>query len=230
MNEPRVSLFELALVRITNVPVVLAGRVLDVLVLSLRPRLLRAWFALWLLELTHSPYRWPRRSFETALRMASKGRGQRELLYGELPVFSALWLLRRNGLARGGELLDIGAGRGRPLLAARVLGARARGLELMATHVRLAAPLLARAGVELEQADALEAELGEPSHVLLNWCAFGEGTRARLSDRLAQLKPGTVLLAVTVPLDETRFPLVQRHRVLFTWGTERVYVHRVPEG
>lgn len=221
---------ELLLVRLTNIPVVLLGRVLDVLLLAWRPGLLRVYFGLWLRELTHTPYVWPKRSFETALRDASRGRRRRDLLYGELPVFSALWLLRRAGLRRGGALLDIGAGRGRPLLAAALLRARARGLEVMGSHVEVAAPLLSRAGVQLEQGDALEAELGAPTHVLLNWCAFGEATRARLMDRLEGLPPGTVLIAVTVPLDERRFPLVRRHRALFTWGTERVYVHTTSAG
>ncbi len=212
--------------RLLNIPVVALTRALDVCVLWVRPRLLRAYFALWLQELFRSPYRWPR-SFEAVRRIKASGQSRRELLYGEAPAFTAAWLLWREGLRSGGALLDIGAGRGRPLLGAALLGARARGLELLEEHVRVAAPILRRAGVSLETADALVAELGAPTHVLLNWCGFGEGTRARLADRLALLPAGTKVLAVTVPLDEARFSLLRRRRALFTWGTEPVFVHAV---
>jgi SAM-dependent methyltransferase len=225
--EGPVPLWEIVLVRVLNLPVVFFARVVDVALLAWRPRLLRAYFGLWLRELFHSPYQWPR-SFDSALRLKATGQRRRELLFGEAPAFSVAWLLWRAGLRRGGSFLDVGAGRGRPLLGAAMLGARARGLELLEAHVRVAGPVLARAGVELVVADALTAELGTPSHVLLNWCAFTPATRARLTERLALLPPGTLILAVTVPLDEARFPVRSRHRALFTWGTERVFVHQVP--
>ena len=218
---------ERVLMRLLNIPVVAFTRMLDVCVLWVRPRLLRAYFGLWLQELFRSPYRWPR-SFEAVRRLKASGQSRRELLYGEAPAFTVAWLLWRAGLRRGGALLDIGAGRGRPLLGAALLGASARGLELLDEHVRAAAPFLKSAGVTLETADALVADLGAPTHVLLNWCGFTDETRAKLATRLSQLSPGTRVVAVTVPLeDETRFSLLSKHRALFTWGTEPVFVYEV---
>lgn len=196
----------------------------DLAVLVWRPRLLGPYLGLWLREALVSPYRL-RRSFEVTRVLQASGQGFRELMYGETPVHSALWLFWRAGLRKGGQLVDLGAGRGRTLLAARWLGAGARGVELLEGHVALALGPLKRAGAELVLGDATQADLQDATHVFTNWTALTPETRARLVERLRTCRPGTRILTVTRPVEAEGFTVRSRHWLLFTWGLEQVWIH-----
>ena len=97
------SFSTLILIRLYAMLLDVLSRLGDLAVLLWRPRLLLPYLGLWL----------------------------REAMYGETPVHTALWLFWKAGLGKGGQLVDLGAGRGRTLLAARWLGAGARGVELL---------------------------------------------------------------------------------------------------
>jgi hypothetical protein len=196
----------------------------DLAVLVWRPRLLAPYLGLWLRELLVSPYP-VRRSFELTRLLHASGQSFHELMYGETPVHTAVWLFRKAGLGEGGRLVDLGAGRGRTLLAARWLGAGARGVELLHGHVALAAGPLKRAGAELVQGDAAHEDLQDATHVFTNWTALTPETRARLIEHLRTCRPGTRVLTVTWPVEAPGFTVLSRHRLLFTWGLERVWVH-----
>lgn len=216
--------FELVVVRLLNLPVEIACRALDLLVLLPRPRLLYVYLRVWAAEIGRSPYRWPR-AFETLRQLNAAGQRVNELVYGELPIFSALWLFWRAGVRRGSRVLDLGAGRGRPLIAAAWLGAaEARGVELLSAHVDATERVLASAGIRLETGDVKHAALATPTHVLLNWCGLSDETRSALELRLEALPAGTRFLAVAVKPGSPRMPILRTHLALFTWGFARVYL------
>jgi SAM-dependent methyltransferase len=198
-------------------------RGLDLVLLLGRPSLIRPYLAIWIAEWARSPYRWPK-SFEAIREARAANKDLRELMYGETPLCTAVWLLWRAGLGRGGRLLDIGAGRGRALLGARYLGAEAVGVELRSEHVEVVRTALERAGAHLQVGQGASADLCGVTHVLLNWCAFSERSRQEITARLGQAAPGTRLLAVTRPVQPEQWATVARHRGLFTWGTERVWI------
>ncbi|GEN11279.1 hypothetical protein SAMN05443572_114127 [Myxococcus fulvus] len=227
-EEPRLSFPRLLLVRIWSLWLDAVNRAADLAVLAWRPRLLGPALSLWLRELLVSPYR-PRRSFEVIRLLQVHGQGFDELMYGETPVHTALGLFQQAGLTAHGHLVDLGAGRGRALLAARWLGARATGIELLREHVTLASAPLSRAGAVLRQGDAALADLGEATHVLVNWTALSPQTRTRLVARLRTCRPGTRVLTVTRPIEAPGFTVRSRHRALFTWGLEPVWIHEVPD-
>jgi len=219
-----VSFSTLVVIRVYAVLLDVLSRMGDLGVLVWRPRLLGPYLGLWLREALVSPYRL-RRSFEVARVLQASGQSFRELMYGETPVHSALWLFWRAGLGKGGQLVDLGAGRGRTLLAARWLGAGARGVELLEGHVALALGPLKRAGAELVLGDATQADLQDATHVFTNWTALTPETRARLVERLRTCRPGTRILTVTRPVEAEGFTVLSRHWLLFTWGLEQVWLH-----
>jgi hypothetical protein len=219
-----VSLPRLILIRLGSMVLELLTRLGDLAVLIWRPRLLGPYLGLWLREALVSPYR-VRRSFELTRLLQASGQTFNELMYGETPVHTALWLFRKAGLGKDGHLVDLGAGRGRTLLAARWLGAQARGVELLPGHVALAAGPLQRAGAQLILGDATHADLADATHVFTNWTALTPETRARLVERFRTCRPGTRILTVTRPVESQGFTVLSRHRLLFTWGFEHVWVH-----
>lgn len=206
-----------------NLPVRTFTRTTDLVVLLFWPRLLWQYLRIWRAELVRSPYRWPS-SFESVRRVKATGQTQRELMYGEAPILTAAWHFWRAGLRPGMQLVDLGAGRGRALIAARVLGARARGVELLPEHVSLVAEPLARAGATLVEGDALAAEVQDSDLVFLNWCAFSDETKRRIATRLQACRPGTRVVAVTRALEHEDFAVIARRFGLFSWGLEWVYV------
>jgi SAM-dependent methyltransferase len=177
----------------------------------------------------HSPYRF-RRSFEVVRVLRASGQGMRELIYGETPLFTAVGLFRRAGVGRGSRVVDLGAGRGRVLLAARWLGAEARGVELLADHVVSVAGQLKPAGVTLTVGDAMREELGDATHVFVNWTALSPETKARLTERFRTCRPGTRFVVVTRPIEGPDFVLLVRYRRLFTWGIEAVWLQEYRPG
>ena len=201
----------------------LITRLTDVALLMFKPRLLRPYVRLWFMERLHSPYR-ARKSFEVVRVLNATGQRLRELVYGELPMLSAVLLFRRVGLGAGSRLVDLGAGRGRALLAARWCGAEARGVELLTSHVTYMAGALARVGIQLVEGDATLAQLGDATHVFTNWAALTPETRARLVERLRTCAPGTPILTVLHPIEAEGFVRRSSHRMLFTWGLERVWI------
>lgn len=219
-----VSLPRLIVIRLWSMVLELLTRLGDLAVLLLRPRLLPPYLGLWLREALVSPYRL-RRSFELTRLLQASGQSFNELMYGETPVHTALWLFRKAGLGTGGHLVDLGAGRGRTLLTARWLGASALGIELLPGHVALASGPLKRAGAELVVGDATQADLSQATHVFTNWTALSPETRARLVERLRTCRPGTRILTVTRPVECQGFTVLSRHRVLFTWGLEDAWLH-----
>ncbi|HZH16875.1 MAG TPA: class I SAM-dependent methyltransferase [Archangium sp.] len=209
--------------QVSVLAIALFTRVTDVLVLCVRPWLLRPYLGIWLAEWMHSPYR-PRRTFEVTRVLRESGQGFRELIYGETPLLTAVRLFRRAGVGRGCRVVDVGAGRGRVLLAARWLGAEARGVELLVDHVASVAGQLRPAGITLTVGDATREELGDVTHVFSNWTALSPETKARLVERFRTCRPGTRFILVTRPIEGPGFVTLSTHRMLFTWGFETVWV------
>lgn len=199
-------------------------RLTDVLLLLWRPRLLRPYLGLWWQELVHTPYR-ARRTFEVVRALKATGQRFRELIYGETPLLSAITVFKRAGVGPGSRLVDLGAGRGRVLLAARWLGAEARGVELLADHVNRVAPKLQSVGITLTVGDMTREELADATHVYSNWLALTPETKARLIERFRTCRPGTRFITVTRPIEAEGFVRLSRHWRLFTWGVEVMWIH-----
>ncbi len=223
-DDVHVSFPTLVVIRVYAAFLELLTRLGDLAVLVWRPRLLAPYLGLWLREVLVSPYRL-RRSFEITRLLHATGQTFRELIYGETPLHSGVWLFRKAGLGKGGRLVDLGAGRGRTLLAARWLGAEARGVELLERHVALATGPLKKAGAELVLGDAAHADLQDATHVFTNWTALTPETRARLIERFRTTRPGTRIITVTRPVEAEGFTVLSRHFLLFTWGLEHVWIH-----
>lgn len=224
LDDFHVPRLRLALIRLNVLLLGALTRLGDLVVLLMRPRLLKPYLGVWWKEWVRSPYYF-RRSFETVRVLRASGQMMRELVYGETPVFTAVYLFRRAGLGPGGRLVDVGAGRGRPLLAARWLGAQVRGVELLREHVEAVEHWLRPAGIELVVGDAARQDYGDATHVYLPWTCLGPQLRQRLVERFrASCRPGTRFLAISQPVEGEDFITLARYQVLFTWGLVPVWL------
>ena len=161
-------------------------RITDLLLLLWQPRLLRPYLGIRWEECRDTRYR-ARRTFEVVRALKATGQRFRELIYGETPLMTSLYVFKRAGVGRGSRLVDLGAGRGRVLIAARWLGAEARGVELIADHVTRVAPRLQAAGITLTVGDMTREELGDATHLFTNWLALTRRQKAELIERFRHL-------------------------------------------
>jgi SAM-dependent methyltransferase len=200
-------------------------RVVDGVVLLARPALWRAWWVGW--RGLPSPYAAP--AFAIVLDARRRG-ADADLVYGEAFVVVARGLLRAHGVGPGSVVADLGCGRGAVLLAARSLGAQARGLELNPAHLAVAGPALRAAGAIVDTGDARAADVTGATHVWLSWATWSGETRSLVRERLRALTPGSLVFGVVHGVDDAAFELIARARAPFSWGLAEVVVSRKRAG
>jgi SAM-dependent methyltransferase len=126
-------------------------------------------------------------------------------------------------------MVDLGCGRGRVLLAARLLGAQAEGIDLLEAHVLAAREPLAAVGAEIRVGLAESVRLEGVTHVYAAWTCFSADTRARVT---AHLRAGPIGLRVIVlnhPLEDGAFTLLESLALLCSWGRVPAYIYeRIP--
>lgn len=159
----------------------------------------------------------PRERFESVLAAQKASLPPEARVWGETPLSVAYALLREAGVGPGATVVDLGAGRGSVLLAARALGAAARGCEIDPARARAIEGPLSACGVALEVADARAWDLGAPSHVWLSWITWPASLRAEISARLASLAAGTRVVALTWS-PTGPFRVLWERRRLLPWG------------
>jgi hypothetical protein len=177
-----------------------------------------AWRTLWRLDRDLPPHT---PSFEAVRRGQGTGLSAEALTWGETPLATAIKLLKDAGVTSSSTVVDLGAGRGMVLLAARALGARARGVELDARRVGPAQGALQAVGAELVVGDAREANVDDATHVWLSWTCMPAELREELASKLD--RPGLVVIAMTWELPPA-FAVVQRARAWFPWGPTDVVI------
>ncbi|NRD61510.1 class I SAM-dependent methyltransferase, partial [Corallococcus exiguus] len=109
MGEFELPFLERLSLQMQGIVIAVVLRVTDLLLLLLRPRLLKPYMGLWWQRILRTPFRW-RRTFEMTRALQTTGQSFRELMYGETPLVTALWFLKRAGVGRGSRVVDLGAG------------------------------------------------------------------------------------------------------------------------
>lgn len=205
-------------------------RLTDLLFLLLTPRLLWRYLRLWGLEYQRSPYGKPK-DFQSVLALQESGQGADEMVYGETPFVTAWWLFTRAKVDAQSRVLDVGAGRGRAMLAARWLGAQAVGVELLKARAEPAAALLGPLGLEIIAEDAVESlkRKTPASHIYVVWTGFSKETRRRLAEAMSRYPKGTLLITSSYPPEHPQLELIAEHRAMYTWGLDRAYIS-APKG
>ncbi len=151
-----------------------------------------------------------------------------EDVYGEAFVVAAAGLLKKHGCGPGSTVVDLGCGRGNVLVAARALGAAARGVDANGVHVDAVKAAFAVVDVAVVVGDARDADVAGASHVWLSWATWPEQVRKEVAAHLAlSLAPGAVVIGVVYGVDaDAGFDVVEEVAVGMSWGSADVVVSR----
>lgn len=154
-----------------------------------------------------------------------------DVTYGEAFVVVARDVLRDHGCGAGSVVVDLGCGRGNVLLAARSLGADARGVDVVASHVEACGRALAVVGAEVVVGDARDADVDDATHVWLSWGTWPAAVRRAVVERLHALRDGAIVVGVIEGVSDEEgsvpgFVVVERRREAFSWGWADVVVSR----
>lgn len=196
-------------------------RVRDLAAVWREPVLRGAYHEIWRAHRRAPPHKL---AFEAVRRVRAQGIDAGALTWGETPFSTARDVLRDAGVGPDSTVVDLGAGRGMVLLAARALGACARGVELDSARVWPVRDALARAGVDLAVGDAREADIRAATHIWLSWTCMPSALRAALVERLDALAVGARVVSLTwSPVahagdGSAPLALVRETRRLFPWG------------
>ncbi len=152
-----------------------------------------------------------------------------ELSYGETPTVTLARILELTELPLGSGFVDLGAGRGTTVLAARLMGYRSGGVELIGEYLERAQRVAERLklDVDLRHGNLLELDWPEGDLYLINSTAFPEGFRESLADRLEQLPPNTFIATYDWALSPERFEEQSALRLPVTRGTVDCRIFRV---
>jgi len=182
----------------------------------LRGQLLQAYLVAW--RALPSPY--------SVTAVTAHSDNDLDVTYGEAFVVVARGVLRDHGCGKGSTVVDLGCGRGNVLLAARSLGASARGVDVVAAHIDACARALAVVSAEAVVGDARDAELGDATHVWLSWATWAPALRMQVKARLLTLPAGAIVVGVVYGVGDDGFVEVGRGRRAFSWGIADVVVSR----
>jgi hypothetical protein len=203
--------------------VMAAMRALDLALLLRWPKLLTAYLATWKSAYQKSPF--AESSFEKVHAARRRGRSQVEFTYGETPVVTGRSIWRRLGVGPQSVVVDLGAGRGRVLIAARTLGAKATGYDLLEAHVDMTRAPLEKVGIEVVCEDAAKVELGDVTHVFLAWTCFTERSRRQVTEHLATLPSGASVVTLDYAIDSDAFETTDERKVWCSWGRATAFTH-----
>ena len=190
------------------------------------PGLWRVEALFWAFYLLRAP------SLDIWLQTRDLPRPPEDFRFGETPYSTGLELLREARVGPGDVLYDLGAGRGKmTFLAALATGARAVGLELLASYPLLGNRMVAALGlggrVEFRHADFLREDLSEATVLYTAASSWSPSTRAALLARTDGLAPGTRWISVGWELRHERLELVSARRLLFSWGRDQAWIYKV---
>lgn len=148
------------------------------------------------------------------------GEDPREYSYGETPTITVNAIADLAALSRNSRIVDLGFGRGLPVLAWTCLGFRGAGVELIPEYTERALATANRLGldVDLRTGDILTADWPEGELYFINSTAFGESFREKLREKLLDLPADSQVATYDWELGEG-FQETNQQRLPVTWGT-----------
>ena len=146
-------------------------------------------------------------------------------VYGDVFVAPTAALLRGCGARAGVVVVDVGCGAGHVLIAARSVGATARGVELDGARTL---PQHARAaGADVVVVDGADVDYGDANIVWCSWLTWSAPTRAALTARLtSSMASRALLVTLGYAPDGDAFEPIARTTIWCSWGRADVVISR----
>ncbi len=150
--------------------------------------------------------------------------------YGETPLAAMRRILELAGAEPDDSFLELGAGTGRfCMMAARLVGLEATGVEQIPTFVDNARRIAARQGLPCRfiQGDLFAQPWSQHSLLYITPTTFTDDGLARFHSKCSELRPGARLVSLTHPPQAPGLVPLAMDVLDFSWGPATVFVHRM---
>ncbi|MCE1249066.1 MAG: class I SAM-dependent methyltransferase [Firmicutes bacterium] len=154
---------------------------------------------------------------------------EENFIYGETSCLAMKKILETLKFKKGDLFVDLGSGRGLACFYANFLyGLKTAGYELIPSFVRKArniASNLKLTDVNFYQEDILEANISKAKIIFIAGTTFPLSFIGKMSRKLTEAKPGTIVLTLSYNLPDKYFNLYREMSLPFSWGTSTVFFH-----
>ncbi|MCC5832832.1 MAG: class I SAM-dependent methyltransferase [Chlamydiales bacterium] len=180
-----------------------------------------------LLLASHYLFRNPHRESKRFM----KERGEKNIYtYGETPLTTLDWIMRRCGILSKDVLYEVGCGSGRTIFwLHHFVKCRVVGIDYQPTFIDRANRI--KEWLRLDQTefllqDMLETNFRKATAVYLYGTCLGEEAIERLAARFEEMKSGAKVITVSYPLTDysDAFTLAKQFTARFPWGKAEVYL------
>ena len=120
--------------------------------------------------------------------------------------------------------MDLGAGRGGVLLAAKLRGMESVGYDLNPAHIVLSENVLKPLDIHLKFGDARQVNIEDSDLVYLAWTTWAKQTRKDIESNLMAISPGSKVITLSWPLQSDGFEEIRRGVALFSWGLANYFI------
>lgn len=144
------------------------------------------------------------------------------LTIGTTPAQAIHQALGEVAASRADHFIDLGCGCGLPTLVAAQQVGQAQGVDLVPGTIDFARQAAQELGLSarFEVGDLRHVDLGEVDIVYLGATGFGPGLRKALAEKLAELRPGAVVISVTYSFAGPYLAEIRQRTYHFSWGRQ----------
>ncbi len=189
---------------------------------------------LWRIDLALSWHYMLGRAFSISLRQRPRVRQGEGVgfTYGETPLAAMRRILDLADARPDDTFCELGAGTGRfSMIAARLIGLEATGIEQIPTFVENASRIAARQGLSCRFIldDLFARPWSAYSLLYITPTTFTDDGLARFHAKCRELRPGARLVSLTHPPAAPGLVPVAMDVLDFSWGPATVFVHRMTD-
>ncbi|MFN8671037.1 MAG: hypothetical protein U0457_03015 [Candidatus Sericytochromatia bacterium] len=153
---------------------------------------------------------------------------EEEFTYGEAIWSSFDKILKEIKPKENSVFYDLGSGIGRICFFCSIkYNLYSKGIELLPTFVKNANYIKNKfqiSNIEFLQEDWLKYDLSDADIVYVATTCFDELLLKKLTFKLENLKEGTIIISVSNPIESTKFKLIKKLDLPFSWGFAEVYI------
>lgn len=150
--------------------------------------------------------------------------------FGYTPLPTLYRILKKSGVKKGDNILDMGSGYGHiALFAPELFKVNCTGVEIEYVRHKLSLILkkvLLNKKTTFINGDILKFDAHNYNIIFLNNTCYTDFMEVLLTKNLENLKIGTIAVSLSVPVKSKKYEILHKYKDFFSWGRATIYINR----